>query len=101
MSKHCDDNFICKGKKKDQLSVPCLVKVDSKQCERGRGEPPFGKSYVALCSDTSCDEIAVGKAWDMYKRDRSNVYCRKHLELAKKSGHPIKLFSDTDVIYDE
>jgi len=101
MSKHCDDNFICLHLRRHQLSVPCLVKVDGKQCERGRGEPPFSNPEDAICSDPECSKIAIGKAWDNYERTCSNVYCRKHLELAKKLGYPIKLFSDTDVVYDE
>lgn len=54
-----------------------------------------------ICSQPDCNEPAVGKAWDTTRDDRPNPYCRKHLELAKKVGYSIKLFSDTDVVYDE
>lgn len=54
-----------------------------------------------VCCDPECNEPAVGKAWDTIREDKPNSYCRKHLELAKKLGHPIKLFSDTDIVYDE
>lgn len=53
------------------------------------------------CAMHGCDEDAVGKAWDSQREDRPNYYCREHLELAKKLGHPIKLSQDTDVVYDE
>lgn len=48
-----------------------------------------------------CNELAVGKAWDTTREDRPNYYCRKHLERAKKLGFSIKLFSETDIVYDE
>lgn len=52
-----------------------------------------------VCSDPNCNEPAVGKAWDGI--GKPNRYCRKHLEMAKKLGYPIKTFSETDVTYDE
>jgi len=41
--KYCDDLFICIGKRKSELSISCNIKIDSKQCERGREEAPFDK----------------------------------------------------------
>jgi len=53
------------------------------------------------CSDPECNEPAVGKAWVSAGGDKTNSYCRKHLERAKELGLPIKLFSDTDITYEE
>jgi len=49
-----------------------------------------------------CEEKAIGKAFDNQTNpEESSPYCRSHLEAAKRFGVPIKLFSDTDVVYDE
>jgi len=53
------------------------------------------------CSDPECNEPAVGKVWVSARDDKTKSYCRKHLEKAKKLGHPIKLFSDTDITAEE
>lgn len=52
------------------------------------------------CRQYNCHEEAVGKVWFPVPR-KWYPYCRKHLELCKKMGRAIKLFSDTDIVYDE
>lgn len=52
------------------------------------------------CRQYDCHEEAVGKAWFPVP-SKWYPYCRKHLELCKKMGRTIKLFSDTDIVYDE
>jgi len=57
---------------------------------------------MSKCSIMGCEEKAIGKAFDNQTNpEESSPYCRSHLEAAKRFGVPIKLFSDTDVVYDE
>lgn len=58
------------------------------------------KKKQRKCTQHDCHEEAIGKAW-FDERGKWYPYCRKHLEAWEKLGCPIKLFFDTDVVYDE
>lgn len=50
-----------------------------------------------VCFIVDCQEEAVGKAW-FREKQAWYPYCRRHLELCRVDGYPIKLFSDTDLV---